>query len=176
MAKVNRTADASRSTDKAEEQTTQQAEQKAAPSQGSKITPLKKLTIKTICGGVKIKDIPEGAELAVARIAGTAKAVDHGESSYGPWEALVGEFAATNKLTGEIFVGKTAFIPGAMGEALIAALNSAQADDAAASLKFSVDISVVVSARDANKYEYITRPVIETDVRNEAVALLGLNG
>jgi len=36
------------------------------------------------------------------------------------------------------------------------------------------DISVKVSPRDENKYEYIVRPVIESDVKNEAMLLLSL--
>jgi len=154
---------------------TKKPETKTAPAASNKITPLKKLSVKSICGGVKVKDIPEGGELLLCRIAGTASAVDRGESSYGEWEALLGEFAATNYATGEIFVGKSAFIPAAMGEALINALNSAQREDASASLKFSVDISAAVSPRDENKYEYFVRPVIENDIKNEAVALLGLS-
>ncbi len=167
--------------------------QKAAPAK-NKITPLKKLSVKTVCGALKMIDFykpqldAKGVQLVDAkgaglfepferklcRIAGTANAVDSGESTYGTWEALLGEFAATDYATGEIFVGKSAFIPGAMGEALIAAIGSAQREDAASTLKFSVDIFAVVSPRDENKYEYIVRPVIESDVRNEAVALLGL--
>lgn len=147
----------------------------------SKITPLKKLSVKTICGALKIKDFPEAdsegvnQERLLCRIAGTAKGIDRGESTYGAWESLSGEFAATAYETGEIFVGNSAFIPGAMGDALITALDSAQREDAASTLKFSVDVSAVISSRDANKYEYVVRPVIESDVRNEAVALLGLN-
>jgi len=159
---------------------TQTETQSATPAKG-KITPLKKLSVKTICGALKVKDFPDADEEGVqqerllCRIAGTANGIDRGESTYGAWESLAGEFAATNYDTGEIFVGRAAFIPGAMGDALIAALDNAQSDDAAATLKFSVDVSAVISTRDANKYEYIVRPVIESDVRNEAVALLGLS-
>jgi hypothetical protein len=163
----------------ATKQKTAQAETAAASK--SKITPLKKLSVKTICGALKIKDFPEPdsegvhQERMLCRIAGTANGIDRGESTYGAWESLAGEFAATSYDTGEIFVGRAAFIPGAMGDALIAALDSAQREDAAATLKFSVDVSAVISTRDSNKYEYIVRPVIESDVRNEAVALLGLS-
>jgi hypothetical protein len=137
---------------------------------------IKKLSVSTVYGAVKVKDIPEGGELKLCRMAGIATATDSGASSYGDWRCLVGECAATNYATGEIFIGRSAFVPGAMGDALIDALTSAQREDAGASLKFSVDISVKVSPRDENKYEYIIRPVIESDVKNEAMLLLSLEG
>jgi hypothetical protein len=146
---------------------------KSAPKM--KITPVKKLTVKAICGPVLVKNIPEGEELLLCRIAGTANGTEQGESTYGVWHALTGTFAATNYETGEIFTGKAAFVPGAMGEALISALEDALKEDVSSTIKFSVDVSVVVSARDANKHEYIVRPVIESDVGNAAVALLGLS-
>lgn len=134
----------------------------------------KKLSVSTVFGAIRVKDIPEGAELKLCRMAGIATATDSGSSTYGDWRCLVGECAATNYATGEIFIGRSAFVPGAMGDALIDALTSAQREDAGASLKFSVDISVKVSPRDENKYEYIVRPVIESDVKNEAMLLLSL--
>lgn len=137
---------------------------------------IKKLSVSTVFGAVKVKDIPEGGELKLCRMAGIATATDSGSSTYGDWRCLVGECAATNYATGEIFIGRSAFVPGAMGDALIDALTSAQREDAGASLKFSVDISVKVSPRDENKYEYIVRPVIESDVKNEAMLLLSIEG
>jgi len=137
-------------------------------------TVIKKVSVANVFGPIKVKDIPDGGELKVMRIAGVAKATDSGSSTYGDWRALVGEIAATNYQTGEIFIGSSAFVPGAMCDALCDALVTAQKEDAAASLKFSLDISVKVSPRDENKYEYLVRPVIETDVKNEAMLLLSL--
>lgn len=149
-------------------------ETSAPAAAATKITPLKKITVKAVMGRVKASDIPEDGELPLCRIAGIATATETGESTYGQWTALAGEFAATNYQTGEIFVGKTAFVPGAMGDALYDALNKAQREDAGASLKFSVDVSVVPSPKDDEKYEYRVRPVLENDVANRAVALLSL--
>jgi hypothetical protein len=137
---------------------------------------VKKLSVSTVYGAIRVKDIPEGEELRLCRMAGIATATDSGSSTYGDWRCLVGECAATNYSTGEIFIGRSVFVPGAMGDALIDALNSAQREDAGASLKFSVDVSVKVSGRDENKYEYVVRPVIESNVKNEAMLLLSLEG
>jgi hypothetical protein len=151
---------------------TESKQETAAKSKGP--TVVKKLSVKTVYGDVLVRNIPEGKELPLARFAGKAFATDEGEGTYGPWRCLVGECAATNKQTGEIFIGRSVFIPGPMNDALIDALNAAQKDDAGVSLTFSVDVSVKQSSRDANKYEYVVRPVIETDVKNEAMLLLAL--
>lgn len=149
-----------------------QTETKAAAASAPQV--VRKLTVKGVYGDVRVKDIPEGDELKICRMAGIAKAVDRGQSNYGDWEALVGDCAATNYTTGEIFVGSSCFVPGAMGPALCNALENAQREDATAVLKFAVDVSVKVSPRDGNKYEYIVRPVIESDVRNQAMLLLSI--
>lgn len=137
---------------------------------------IKKVSVATVFGQIKVKDIPEGEELRIMRIAGIGKATDSGSSTYGDWRAIVGEIAATNYQTGEIFIGSSAFVPGAMGDALIDALNGAQKEDAGATIKFSLDVSVKVSPRDENKYEYVVRPVIESDIKNEAMLLLSMEG
>lgn len=135
---------------------------------------VKKLSVATVYGPIKVKDIPDGEELLIARFAGIATATDEGSSTYGDWRCLIGECAATNYATGEISIGRACFVPGAMGDALIDALIAAQREDEGASLKFAVDVSVKVSPRDENKYEYVVRPVIESDIKNEAMLLLSL--
>lgn len=149
--------------------------QNAAQSTG-KITPIKKLTVATIYGKVAVKDIPEGGELKLCRIAGFARGVKQGESNYGDWKALEGEFTARNEQTGEIFASAQAFVPGAMGDMLVQSMESALREDAAAQLKFSVDVAVIVSPRDPNKYEYKVRPVIENALAAPALELLQLEG
>lgn len=135
---------------------------------------IKKLSVSTIYGPIKVKDIPEGGELKICRMAAVAVATDEGAATYGDWKCLVGECAATNYATGEIMIGRSIFVPGAMGDALIDALQAAQRQDAGASLKFAVDVSVKISPRDENKYEYVVRPVFESDIKNEAMLLLSL--
>lgn len=136
---------------------------------------VKKLSVATIWGKITPKQIPQDGELKICRIAGTAYATYSGQSTYGEWVCMVGEFAATNYETGEIFIGKSAFVPGAMGDALIGALNMAQKEDASATLKFSVDVSIKANKREPeSKYDYVVRPVIESNITNEAMLLLSL--
>jgi hypothetical protein len=175
---------------------------KQAPA-GAKLTPVGKITVKTVYGVVEQKKLPplsfvrmkDGQpeidpesqqplmdanptpEIRVCRIVGFASGVKRGDSSYGPWAALVGEFAATNAETGEIFASKTAIIPGPMGEALVTSTESVLQEDAEAKVKFSCDVFVKRSARDPNrKYEYIVRPVIDAKLSSPALELLALEG
>lgn len=161
----------------------------AAPKAKLKLTPLSKLTVKTICGEILMKDIPPlqigtienpqpnpDRELLLCRIAGFASGVKSGSTQYGPWHALLGEFAATNKVTGEMFAGKTALIPGAMGEMLVDTTSEMLSQDAGAKLRFSVDISVERSPREPDKkYVYVVRPVLEAELGSPALALLEMS-
>ena len=151
------------------------ATKKSATPKKSAVTPIKKLTVASIYGKVLLKDIPEGDELLLCRISGIATGTEHGESNFGQWAALKGDMAATNYQTGEVFISTNAFIPSTMGDALVQTLESKLADDASSRLTFAVDVSVVVSPRDANKYEYIVRPVLENEFVNPAIALLGMD-
>ena len=156
-----------------QEQAASQNEQSTdAPKQAArKITPVKKVTVKTTYGDVKVKDIPEGSELYLVRIGGYARDVKDGSSNYGDWSALVGDFSAKTA-AGETYVGPVAIIPGAMGDFLIEGMRAALEQNANAQMAFAVDVSVKVSARDANKYEYIVRPVLENKAETASLALL----
>lgn len=153
---------------------TQTETQTATPTK-TKVAVAKKVTVKDVFGPFNVDKIPTGGELALCRLAGVARGVKSGMSQYGNWDCLVGDFAGTNKETGEITVASSCIVPGAMGDALVSALNAAQLEDAAAEVSFSVDVFAKVSARDDKKYEYIVRPVIQgTALENRAVAMLAL--
>lgn len=156
-----------------------------APGAG-KLTPLKKISVKEVCGTIPMSIVPPlmigdaanpepnpDKEIKLCRIAGFASGTKTGTSTYGPWQALLGEFAATSYLTGELFASKTALIPGAMGEALFVATENALAEDASAKVRFSIDVSVSRSPREPDKkYVYHVRPVIEAELGSPALALL----
>jgi hypothetical protein len=160
---------------KAKETPAQETTEQTTAKKATGPTALTKISAASVYGKIKISAIPEEGELAIMRIAGIASGTKSGQSTYGEWFSLTGQMAATNAATGEIFIGSNAFVPGAMGDALVNALETAQKEDARATLKFSLDISVKRSPRNPEeKYEYIVRPVIESDVKNEALLLLSL--
>lgn len=150
-------------------------EQAAAAPKTPGVAVARKLSVATVYGKVKVKDIPKDGQIHVMRIAGTASDSVSGESPFGRWESLKGEFAAINIETGERFVGVNAFVPGALGEMLIEQVKAGVKENVGFSLKFSVDVFVAVSPRDENKYEYVTKPVIETTAGNQALLLLEVN-
>lgn len=148
-------------------------EQAQAKAPGQKLAVLTKLTVATICGKIAVKLLPEEGELHLCRIAGYADGTKTGTTQYGPWSALTGEFAATSMLTGEMFIGKTCIVPGAMGEALVTATEEKLKEDATQKIAFNVDILVKRSPRNPDeKYEYVIRPVMETALSSPAIALL----
>lgn len=160
----------------------------APAAAGQKITPISKLSVKTVCGTpetsklpqlrVNISDAnPDGdpnpeAELRIMRVAGYANATKSGQSTYGQWKALAGQFSAVNYGSGEIFMSANCILPGSMNDTLYDTVNDRLKEDAGSQVAFKVDVFVKRSARDKNKYEYVVRPVIETEFKSPALALL----
>ena len=135
---------------------------------------LKKITVKEVCGEILLKNIPETGVLWLAKIVGFAQGAKSGETQYGIWHALTGEFAATNTATGEVYASATAIIPGAMGDMLISAVHAALHEDASAKVKFAVRVGVKISPRDKNKYVYEVQPIIDSQLASPALELLAL--
>jgi len=135
---------------------------------------LKKITVKEICGEILLKDIPETGVKWMAKIVGFAQGVKSGETQYGIWHAITGEFAATNMDTGEVFASATTIIPGALGDMLVQSVSAALHDDASAKVKFAVKVGVKISKRDKNKYEYEVMPLIDSQLASPALELLQL--
>lgn len=141
------------------------------------LTPVNKITVATVYGKIKVADLPpEGEEKVLCRIAGYANGTKSGSTQFGPWSAALGDFAATNMDTGEVFASKTALVPGAMGDMIISTLEEKLKEDATQKLAFSCEIAVKRSPRNPDeKYEYVVRPIMETEFKSPAVALLGMN-
>lgn len=160
----------------------------------------KKLTVRDVFGVVRVKDLPEltiaeaykkddgtdglrsvpnpaNIEKVLCRIAGVATSLRSGDSSYGPWSALVGQFGAQNMVTGELISGEECIIPGAFGSMLVRQLKESLTLDAGSSVSFAVEIFAKRSPKNSDeKYEYIVRPQVAPEVKNPAMSLLlGMN-
>lgn len=156
------------------------------PPNKAKITPVKKLTVNTCYGDIRVKDLPPlfigtleapepnpNPELKLCKFAGLANSTKTGTTQFGQWFAMLGEFAGMNCVTGDHFVSKVCLIPGAMGDALIDAVNNMNEKNAESTLRFSVEIFVKRSKRQPDeKYEYVVRPVIETALAAPAMDML----
>lgn len=185
------------------QQTEHAAKESSSANPSAKLTPIAKLTVATVWGVIAMKDIPAlnlpvlnsdgtavldpdtkavkmepnpNSEIKLMRIAGFADGTKTGNTQYGQWHALTGEFAATNAKTGEIFAGKTAIVPGPMGEALVTATEMRLKEDASQAIRFSCDVFVRRSSRDPEKkYEYVVRPVLNAELKSPAMALLEMS-
>ena len=155
-------------------------ENRTITAAGSKLTPLRKLTIAGVYGEIKMSDLPavdaDNSDKALCRLSGYASGVKEGGGTYGTWAMLQGEFAGVNKDTGEYFIAAGCFVPGAMGDALVTATKKMIEDTPGAKLSFCVDVFARRSKKEPEKkHEYIVRPAIETTFASPAMALLSMS-
>lgn len=129
----------------------------------SKITALKKITIKDVCGVERGEDVKEfmrqeaerGGELIA--IAGEVtgyggKATQFGESFF-----LIGLFVAQNRKTGEVFKSSKVYLPKDVTENIMSAFISRKTDEQ--SVKFQLSVSVVKDKSSAVGYAYLCEPI-----------------
>lgn len=89
---------------------------------------VKKITMRDLGTEEQIKQVVEGNKtVELAHVYGTASSVKSGESAYGPWYGLVGEFTAVNASTGEEYHSAVAILPEIAQELVIAALKDSTA-------------------------------------------------
>ena len=125
---------------------------------------LKKISTKTVLGDVS--KLVKGGEIDkptnALRIMGTATGIASGESNFGEWKALVGQFAAINLLTGEESRSGKAFVPDTVTDIVETALNKLKADgEENASVEFAIDVEIVPNPDLAVGYEYNAIPHIQ---------------
>jgi len=164
------------------------ASESDAATADQKISVAKKITVASVYGVIDATKLPAlftgDIENPVAnpnpwkricRISGFATGTKSGMTQYGPWTAFVGDFAGVNVDTGEITMGKTCLIPGAMGEALVESFAELSKSTDSPKMRFSVDVLVKRNAREpAKKYDYKVMPVLEAKLTSPAIALLGM--
>lgn len=125
---------------------------------------LKKLSPKTICEDL-LSAIEEKIDLYT--IYGSASDIISGESSYGPWDAIVGNFEACRIDNGQIFAGIKAFIPEPMGTLLVAKVKELDVGE-------KVEFALMISIKPADTktgYEYVCSPIIESESTSEMAKL-----
>ena len=128
----------------------------------SKVTLVSRISAKKICGKIKK---PEG-KTSLLQVFGIVTDIKTGESTYGPWVALTGQFRAINLETGEMFQSGVCFLP-KMGTELITPLLK---KDGTNGLEFALDIGVI-PAENNTGYEYYVEPVLETS-ENDPLEIL----
>lgn len=136
-----------------------------------------RINAKNVCGKTDPKLLPvDGSSVDLFRISGIATGVKRGDGNYGEWSMLIGEFAARNADTGEIFESGQAIIPGSVGAELIFNLEKMQRENKKSTLRLSVDVAVALTLDDDEKpykYDFFVTPVISKPViHSMAVSLL----
>jgi hypothetical protein len=112
---------------------------------------VKKLSVATVYGKIDLKALfNSDAPIHVMRVYGQAVQTKTGESSYGEWTSLLGQFRALNPATGESFDGATLFLPDV-------ALIPVQVALSQGATSFAIDLFVKQSANTkpgGSPYEY----------------------
>lgn len=164
------------------------AKQDGAPSGELEVgpTPIRKITPKDVMEK-KMKEVAIPSDLFT--LIGRAWNLRDGESSYGSWTALVGEFEATRISDGQRFISTQCFIPGAAGELLTTQVRkfvteeipvtSEQFKKTGKTYKVTgetVELALIISVKAAQRdggaaHEYVTRPVVPVQKADPLAAL-----
>lgn len=121
-----------------------------------------KLSAKKIVGKVKR---PE-AKTPLYQVFGIATGIKTGESNFGPWTALTGQFRAVKLDDGQTFQSGVCYLP-KMGTDLITPMLNKEGVDG---LEFALNIGVVPSENQIG-YEYYVEPVLEAKENDPLEAL-----
>lgn len=122
-------------------------------------------------------------------IIGRANNIRVGESAFGPWESLRGEFEATNMETGETFISAECFVPGAAGELLVnqvrgfiikeIPVTDEQYKKGGKTFEVTgdtVEMALIVAIKESTRsggapYEFIVRPIVSVQRADSLQAL-----
>ena len=137
----------------------------------SKPQRLKKLSAKTVLSNVK-----KCAEGVLFDVFGQAVGIKAGESNYGTWEALIGEFKAVRIEDGKVFSSKVCFLPELAHDEIKDAVIAAQekADDGKALIEFAYEVGKRNDEDLPAGYEYTVASLIEIETESDPLAKLML--
>lgn len=125
---------------------------------------VKKLSVKTVHGKVDPSKLDkEGSVLF--RIMGEASGLKSGESQFGAWTALTGQFAAI-KPSGEMVRASQAFLPDVLLSMIQPVVEQGE------KVEFVFDVVAVPDSSVAVGYTYAARPVIAPEPATDPIARL----
>jgi len=129
---------------------------------------VRKISAKSVCG--KLEKPKEQTALFI--VGGIATKTKRGQSDFGEWAALVGQFEATNIETGEVFVGPQCFLPEPLNSMMAASLDETdeEGNRTNASVQFAVEVGYK-PADTATGYEYTTKEIVKSDSADPLAAL-----
>jgi len=118
---------------------------------------IKKISPKTIIGKIAI---PEKAT-ALFTVIGICNGLKTGQSTYGDWMALTGQFEAMNLETGEASVAPQVFLPEPLNGLIAAKVRTPDENGQPVSIRFAVEVGVK-PAKTATGYEYTVRELVDS--------------
>lgn len=129
---------------------------------------INKISVATVVGNVKpiVKEMKNGDSKIIMRILGIANGTKVGDGDNGPWTALIGEFKATNILTGKEFISGKCFLPGAISDLVVGQLGGDTHK-----VQFGFDIIIVEDIDSQAGYHYTATPLLKPAESNP-IALL----
>jgi hypothetical protein len=131
---------------------------------------IRKISAKTVCGKIE-KPVPKkGVQLFI--VGGIANKVRTGDSQYGTWTALVGQFEATNIATGEVFIAPQCFLPEPMNGMIAASLEMVDEEGKRVnnSIQFAVEVGVKF-AENQIEYEYTATEIMKSDAADPLASI-----
>lgn len=117
---------------------------------------IKKISAKTIVGVVAA---PEKAT-PLYTVMGIANGVKTGQSTYGEWIALTGQFEAMNLETGEAFAAPQVFLPEPLNGLIVAKVRTPDENGVTPSVRFAVEVGIKPS-KSTMGYEYTVRELVD---------------
>ena len=126
---------------------------------------VKKVSTKVICGGSPVPPEKAGETKWLYNVIGLANSIKTGESQYGPWRALLGQFIAEAPSienpdeikrfrTGQLFLPDVAL--DLVAPAVAASKKSEQ-------VKFAFRVGIVRDDTAATKYTYVAESLLEPE-------------
>lgn len=114
---------------------------------------LRKLSSKTILGKTPDQP-PEGETVALYMVYGVADGVARGNSDYGAYVRLLGNFEAVRLADGQVFNAPQCFLPQPFDEMIAQKL-----DGGATAIDFAFEVGCKRPSQGTNAYEYTCRPI-----------------
>ena len=129
---------------------------------------IRKISAKSVCG--KVEKPKKATPLFI--VFGIASKTKAGNSDFGPWTALLGQFEATNLETGEVFQAPQCFLPEPMNSLIATQLEATdeEGNREVNSVQFSVEVGVKPNETPIG-YEYTTKTVVKSDEADPLAAL-----
>lgn len=126
---------------------------------------LKKASVKTVCGKLDKEAIKASGKILLMTVIGIATGIKQGESTYGPWTALMGNFKVKNAKNDKEYRSGQLFLPDVALNLVEPALIEND------SVSFAFEILAVYDESSATGYIYSCIPLIEP-AENDPLVML----